>query len=148
MQAVKRKEIMRRVLLLLTLLVCISGCNLGKNIEKENQNALNDFMLSLEWEKFASAAAYLAPEHRKAFRNTFMELEDLDVVSVDLLTIEFSADGRRAETTMEMEYYILPQLTVKKFRFDMVWVYFAPEDGPAAQFVATTPFPDFPPEKK
>jgi hypothetical protein len=53
-------------------------------------------------------------------------------------------EGRRFETTIEMDYYILPSITVKTFRFEQTWVLFDGEDPALQGFLIVTPFPEFP----
>lgn len=135
---------MRKILIGLVVLALTAGCAMLQGPASDSQDTLDDFMYAMRWLKFPAAAACLAPEHRKPFLATFGDLKDLNVVEVQLLSVELSADGRRAETEMEMEYYLLPSATVKTFRFKQTWVYFDPEGMTSPRFLATTPFPPFP----
>ncbi len=46
--------------------------------------------------------------------------------------------------SVEMDYYLLPSVTIKTFSFDQTWLYFDGEDSEPKGFFVTTPFPDFP----
>ena len=52
--------------------------------------------------------------------------------------------GRRIETVVEMDYYLLPSVTVKTFSFDQIWVYTEKSDTSEESFLIVTPFPEFP----
>jgi hypothetical protein len=43
-----------------------------------------------------------------------------------------------------MDYYLLPSVTVKTFRFDQTWLFFSGDETELQGFFITTPFPDFP----
>ena len=104
----------------------------------------DDFMAGMRWKSFKAAANLMQPEHRQAFMKTFSSLKDIDVTDVRLVDLQVYDEGRRFETTVEMDYYLLPSVTVKTFRFDQTWLFFAGDDQAQQGFLITTPFPDFP----
>ncbi|MBE0574754.1 MAG: hypothetical protein IH613_02550 [Desulfuromonadales bacterium] len=104
----------------------------------------NDFMTAMRWKNFKAAASHLQPEHRQAFMKTFTSLKDIDITDVRLADLQIYDEGQRFETTVVMEYYLLPSVTVKTFSFDQTWLFFAGADPAHQGFFIATPFPDFP----
>jgi hypothetical protein len=114
--------------------------------DKLDEDSRDDFKSALRWKQYEVAASLMKPEYREDFMATFnseklKELNIVDVRQIDLKTIQ---EGRRFETTYEMEYYILPSVTVKTFRFKQTWVFFEGEDPALQGFLIVTPFPEFP----
>jgi hypothetical protein len=60
------------------------------------------------------------------------------------MDLQTSEEGWRFETRVEMDYYLLPSVTVKTFRFDQTWLFFSGDETELQGFFITTPFPDFP----
>lgn len=104
----------------------------------------NNFMFSLRWKSYQTAARLMLPEFRQKFVKTFTSLKDVDITDVRLVDLKISEEGMRFETTMAMDYYLLPSVTVKTFSFDQTWLFFAGEDPAKQGYLITTPFPDFP----
>jgi hypothetical protein len=72
------------------------------------------------------------------------KLSGLNVTEVRLTRIDLKDEGRRAETRLEMDYYLLPSATLKTLRIDQTWVYFEAGDSEYSGFLITTPFPKIP----
>ena len=104
----------------------------------------DDFMNALRWKRYQVAASLMQPEYGQEFLKTFRTLKDIHIVDVRLLDIKRSAEGWRFDTTMEMDYYLLPSVTVKTFSFDQTWEFFSGEDSKGQAYFIVTPFPDFP----
>ena len=104
----------------------------------------DEFMDAMRWKRFEVAASLMLPEHRKDFMKTFMPLKDFQVTDVKIISLQPSDENRRFEMTIEMEYYLMPSVTVKTFSFDQTWVYFDGDDPTQQGFLITTSFPDFP----
>ena len=104
----------------------------------------DDFMAAMRWKSFKTAASLMQPELRKEFIKTFASLKGIDITDVRLIDLQVYDEGQRFETTVEMDYYLLPSVTVKTFSFDQTWLFIA-GDAPTQQgFFITTPFPKFP----
>ena len=101
-------------------------------------------MDAMRWKNFEAAAKLMLPEHRKDFKKAFRAVKDITIVNVTLVDVQASDEDRRFETTVEMEYYLLPSVTLKTFSFDQTWLYFDGEDPTLQGFLITTPFPEFP----
>lgn len=126
---------------LLSLLACSS---LAEPVQKTGEMSLDDFMNAMRWKQFKVAADFMLPENRQDFLTTLNKVKDIHIVDVRLMDLKETAEGRRFETSIEMDYYLLPSVSVKTFSFEQTWVYFAGEESPREGFLITTSFPDFP----
>ena len=128
--------------ILFSLLACSS--HLDKPVTEVAEMSRDDFMNALRWKQYKVAAEFMLPENRKDFLATFRKLKDIHITDVRLLDLQETAEGRRFETSIEMDYYLLPSVSVKTFSFSQDWVYFAGEDSAQKGFRIITSFPDFP----
>lgn len=130
----------------LVLVVIAAGCTGHGQAppEKLAEMSRDDFISALRWKQYQVAASLMKPEFRDAFLDTFTALKDIHIVDVRLINLKEFQEGRRFETTVEMDYYLLPSVTVKTFRFQQTWIYFEGEDPALQGFLITTPFPKFP----
>lgn len=103
-----------------------------------------DFNSALRWKQFKVAASHMQPEFREEFLATFDELRDIHIVDVRVVDVQSFEENRRLETTLEMDYYLLPSVTVKTFRFNQSWEFRGGEDLSQAGYVIVSPFPEFP----
>lgn len=103
-----------------------------------------DFMSAMRWKRFQVAASLMQPELRQDFMATFTPLRDIHIVDVRLLDVQSFDDERRFEASLEMDYYLLPAVTVKTFGFTQSWQYFTGEESEKPGFFIVTPFPAFP----
>ena len=128
--------------ILFSLLACSS--HFETSVNEVAELSRNDFMNALRWKQYKVAAEFMLPENRKDFLTTFNKLKDIHITDVRLLDLQEKAEGRRFETSIEMDYYLLPSVSVKTFSFSQDWVYFAGEDSAQKGFRIITSFPDFP----
>jgi len=128
-------------LLVLLLAACSSHLQPTADLGEMSRD---DFMSAMRWKRFQVAASLMQPEHRQSFMKTFSSLKDIDIIDVRLIDLQVSEEGWRFETTVEMDYYLLPSVTVKTFSFDQTWLFFSGNETELQGFFITTPFPDFP----
>lgn len=128
-------------LLLLILAACSAPMQSPAKLADKSQEI---FMDAMRWKNFEAASNLMLLEHRKDFKKTFRAVKDITIVDVKLVDVQASDEDRRFETTVEMEYYLLPSVTLKTFSFDQTWLYFDGEDPTQQGFLITTPFPEFP----
>ena len=128
--------------ILFSLLACSS--HFDKPVTEVAEMSRDDFMNALRWKQYKVAAEFMLPENRKDFLTTFNKLKDIHITDVRLLDLQETAEGRRFETSIEMDYYLLPSVSLKTFCFTQDWVYFAGEDSSQKGFRIITSFPDFP----
>ena len=111
---------------------------------KLGEMSRDDFMDAMRWKRFQVAASLMEPAFRKDFLATFAALKEIHITDVRLIDMQPSDENRRFKTTVEMDYYLLPSVTVKTFQFDQTWVFYG-EEGQALQgYFVASPFPDFP----
>lgn len=128
---------------LLVLLLAACSSHLQPTVEL-GEMSRDDFMSAMRWKRYKVAASLMQPEHRLSFVKTFSSLKDIDITDVRLIDLQISEEGWRFETTIEMDYYLLPSVTVKTFSFDQTWLFFSGDETELQGFFITTPFPDFP----
>ena len=130
------------LLLALLLAACIGQSQVPP--DKIAEMSRDDFMSAMRWKQYQVAANLMKPEFREDFLAAFNDLKDIHIVDVRLIDLQSSQEDRRFETTLEMDYYLLPSVTVKTFRFKQTWIYFDGEDPALQGFLIVTPFPAFP----
>ena len=130
------------VFLGLALLACSGPMQPPVNIGEKSQE---DFMSALRWKQYQAAASLMQPEFRQEFIQTFNAFrDDLHISDVRVVNLQVFEEGRRRETAVEMDYYLLPSVRVKTFRFDQIWLYSEGSDSQPEGFFIVTPFPEFP----
>ena len=134
-------KVLSGFVMLLSLLAC-SG--LVKPVGEIGEASRDDFMNAMRWKQFKVATEFMLPENRKDFQATFKKVKDIHITDVRLLDLQSSAEGRRFETVIEMDYYLLPSVSLKTFSFEQTWVYFDGEESAREGFLIITSFPDFP----
>lgn len=130
------------VFLLTTLL--LAGCGLAARPQMEFQPAFKDYAERLRWRDYQQVAAYLPEADREEFLQRFTALDDLHVVDVQLESADFSEEGRRAHTTLALEYYLIPSITLKKVRLRQEWNYEGEDRYHSGTWKLAGPFPPFP----
>jgi len=126
------------------LLLLLAGCGLSAQPKKELSSAFKDYAERLRWRDYPYVAEYLQPEHRQEFLQRFSALEGLQVVDARLEAIDFSEADTRARTSLALEYYLLPSITVKKALLHQNWVYQGADSYHAGVWRIEGPFPPFP----
>lgn len=136
----------RLILCVLFLLIVLSGCSSlrSQSVDKLGELSRNEFVAALRWKQWEVAANLMQGEHRAAFKKTFTNLSQLNITDVRPVEQQTAEGGRQFTTALEMDYYILPSVTVKTFAFDQTWVYFDGKDNSQQGFRIITPFPPFP----
>ncbi len=132
------------VLFVLTLTLALSACALLNPPAKQRKAALEDFVYALRWQRYPEASQFFVREQRRGFLDYFEELKDLNITDVRLKRVDQSAEERRAEVRLEIDYYLLPSVTLKTLNVEQTWVYFETADADSNGYLITTPFPKFP----
>lgn len=127
--------------LLSSLVACTSHI---QPVAELGEMSREDFINALRWKQFKVAASLMLPEYRQDFLATFNKAKDIHITDVRLMDLTVATEGRRFETTLEMDYYLLPSVSLKTFRFDQTWVFFDGEDSTRQGFLIITSFPDLP----
>lgn len=125
-------------------LLLLAGCGLSVQPKKEFSSVFKDYAERLRWRDYPQVAEYLQPDHRQEFLHRFSAMEGLQVVDVRLEAVDFSDDDSRARTSLVLEYYLLPSITVKKALLQQSWVYRGADSYHAGVWKLEGPFPPFP----
>ena len=128
------------------MVLTLAGCNYHeKQVTEIRENSLEDFISALRWKQYQVAASLMQPEFRQEFIKTFTAFkDDLHISDVRQVAMQSFEQGRRIETVIEMDYTLLPSITLKTFTFDQIWVYTEDSDTAEESFFIVTPFPAFP----
>lgn len=142
---------MRPSLALLLILLCLLAAPGCKSVNqmlhppgKQSESALDDFVYAMRWQQYREASMFMKPEFRKDFLKQFKELKDLTITDVRLMDTVLSEEGKKAEVLIEIEYYLLPSVTLKTFELEQTWTYVEGENLAPGHFQIITPFPPFP----
>ncbi len=127
--------------LLLTVVAC---ANQIQPVSEIGEMSRDDFMNAMRWKQFKVAAELMLPEYRNDFMAACAKVKGIHITDVRLMNLRNSAEGRRFETTIEMDYYLLPSVSVKTFSFDQTWVFFDGDNDERKGFLIITSFPGFP----
>jgi hypothetical protein len=128
---------------ILLIVLFLGGCGLLNSRESERKAAFDNFVKYLRYQLYPAAGSYFTPELREEFLDRMEKLKGLNVTDVRLVRIDVKDEGARIDTRLEMDYYLLPSVTVKTLRIDQIWRHRGnPVEGDG--FFITTPFPDFP----
>ena len=136
----------RKLLCGFFVVLALAGCNYhAQTVAEVGDNSREDFISALRWKQYQVAASLMQPEFRQEFINTFTAFkDDLHISDVRLVDMQTFEEGRRIETVMEMDYTLLPSITLKTFTFDQIWVYTEESATTPGGFFIVTPFPEFP----
>lgn len=109
---------------LLTVLLFLPACSgtfdsldAGPNLA----DAGDRFSEAMRWRDFRGAGVYLQEDVRSVFLERFPEDDDFHIVESRIAGIE--VDGKTETTVLNyrLEYYRLPSMRVKKWRWDQQW---------------------------
>jgi len=105
-----------------------------------------DFTQRLRWQDFPGAANYFTAEQRASFLDNFQDQKKIHFTDLRAVGLDFGPDGLTAKQTLDLEYYALPSLTVKTFRFSVDWSYDKEGNRGMGAWQIINPFPEFPPQ--
>ncbi|HEY7744847.1 MAG TPA: hypothetical protein VIA07_00825, partial [Desulfuromonadales bacterium] len=130
------------VVLLMGLLLV--GCGLAARPQQDFLPVFKDYVERLRWRDHQEVAAYLPEADREDFLQRFTALDELHIVDVQVESVDFNEEGRRAHTTIALEYYLIPSITVKKARLRQEWQYQGGDRYHPGTWKLAGPFPPFP----
>jgi len=122
----------------------LAGCGMVVRPQQEFQSASKDYVQRLRWSDYQGVAAYLPDADRAEFLDRFAALEGLHFVDVQLASVNFADEGRRADTSLALEFYLLPSITVKRLRLRQEWLYQGGDRYHPGRWQLAGPFPPFP----
>jgi len=132
-----------KFLVVMMVIVLLGGCGLLNSREKSRKAALDNFSKYLRYQLYPAAGSYFCPDLRDAFLDQMEQIKGLYITDVRLVRVDIKEDGTKVDTRLEMDYYLLPSVTVKTLRIDQGWQH---RDDPleGEGFCIATPFPSFP----
>lgn len=111
-------RILLSILLLSVLLsACAKPVELGSSFGKMS----NHFVESVRWQDFQGASKFMVEDERDAFLQQFPRNKDLHMVDVRFEQVALNEEAGEAETVLFLEYYLLPSVTVKEWRWTQQW---------------------------
>lgn len=131
-------------LIVLAAVLLLSSCGMMVRPGEEFETASRDYVQRLRWMDFAGASRHHSEEYRAAFLRRFGELRDLHVVDVRLESADLREEAGRADTTILLEYYLLPSATVRQFVLQQEWAYLGGDRYHPGTWRIVSPFPEFP----
>lgn len=132
-----------KFLVVLMAVIVLGGCGLLDSREKDRKAALDNFSKYLRYQLYPAAGSYFCPDLRDPFLDQMEQVKGLNVTDVRLVRVDIKEDGARVDARLEMDYYLLPSVTVKTLRIDQGWQHRDdPREGEG--FCIDTPFPTFP----
>lgn len=129
----------------LTVLLLMAACSNHAWPSKELAvSSRENFVTALRWGKIQSAAVFIHTDHREAFLAVFEPLKDLHITDVRLVELQPREDDNGFDTTIEMDYYLLPSVSIKTMNIDQRWEFFSGEESAHKGYFIVTAFPGFP----
>lgn len=125
-------------------IILLLSCGMVARPGQEFETASRDYVQRLRWMDFAGASRHHAEEYREDFRKRLGELKDLHIVDVRLESLDLREETGRAETSILLEYYLLPSATVRQFRLRQEWSYQGRDSYHSGVWRIISPFSGFP----
>ncbi|ALC18145.1 hypothetical protein DSOUD_3428 [Desulfuromonas soudanensis] len=122
----------------------LCSCGVMARSEADLTRESRDFSQRLRWGDFQGAARHLADPYRDDFLALFQGISDLQIVDVRVEKIDQPLSELEGEVEMVLEYYQLPSIRVKEFRFRQLWRYEGGTRYHAGLWQVVSPFPPFP----
>ncbi len=136
---VKKNAALLSVLLLAG---CATGARWGDTHREKLLSATNGYTTLLRWREFDKACVNFVEESvRGKCLERAQTLNDLRITDIRTRDLDFRTDGVEVTATVEMEYYLLPSLVVRKIQDRQLWLCRGPDEGRVCRII--TPLPAF-----
>jgi len=112
---------MRIVMAGLMLILLLGACTKIAEQSSDFGKISNHFVESVRWKDFQGAAKFLEEDQREAFLQQFPRNKDLHMVDARFEQVEVNEETGEAETVLFVEYYMLPSVTIKEWRWTQQW---------------------------
>ncbi len=134
----------RALILPLALLLATACAPLGPD-SRECRKAVDNFAYILRWQRYDEGAALFADaDQRRQFLSALLGRRDLQTVDVRVLTISADTLQRCDSAVLEMDYYVLPSVTLRTLRIEQTWELVTEGPQAARGLRIVTPFPTLP----
>lgn len=143
--------VVRLLLMLLLIPVLCSGCAAYRDMNRREacDNSIKDYNKLVRWQEAEKAAiAFVDPVQRAAYDKAAETLRrrNVSIADVRIRAQQCLIEQRTAESTVEFDYFILPDNRVKTVTDYQRWIYReADERNPALTggWKLITPLPEF-----
>jgi hypothetical protein len=129
---------------LLLLLLVLAGCGMLARPQADFAPAIENFTQRLRWLDLADAAQFLEPEYRSSFLEQFDALDGLRITEVRFQVRDQPGGSATVESQLEIDYYLLPSVTIKSRRLRLAWNYVGEDRWHPGSWQIVGPFPVFP----
>jgi len=137
--------------LLLIAPLLLGGCAAYKNMNRQENcdKVVKDYSRMIRWNEAEKVGmAFVGPKQRAAFDKTAESIRRRGVSMVDfrILAKECMAEKKKAEATVEFDYFILPDNRLKTITDHQTWIFLEenPQDPDAGEgWKITSPLPEF-----
>lgn len=134
-----------RFALVVLLTGLLASCAMAPKVSDDLTPSVYDFAERLRWKDFHGASRYFVEEdNRNGILQTFSDMKDLEITDIVIQSIDITGQGQDATTTMVMEYFLLPSVAVKTYRFQLQWRYSGLKPDASDSWRIVSPFPSFP----
>lgn len=117
-------SIIVRLILLASLLVIVAACSMPFLVKDEFDKSSKEYGRMLRWQEFEKAAdTYVGVSLRDEYRKRIVAAKDVKVVDYRIRSVEYDQKAKKAEVTMELDYYAIPSTTVKTVVDTQKWLY-------------------------
>lgn len=137
--------------LLLIAPLLLGGCAAYKNMNRQENcdKVVKDYNRMIRWNEAEKVGmAFVGPKQRAVFDKTAESIRRRGVSMVDfrILAKECSAEKKKAEATVEFDYFILPDNRLKTITDHQTWIFLEenPLEPDAGEgWKITSPLPEF-----
>lgn len=139
---------MYKQFLALILMISLSGCSAYQNASRQKScnKIIDSYNKLIRWQGLESAAlSIVVTEQKETFGQDVESFRKRGVSVVDyrIRAKQCLAEKKRAEATVEFDYYVLPDNRVKTIIDHQTWIYQEETDQEAEGWKLTSPLPDF-----
>lgn len=141
----------RLILFLLITPLLFGGCAAYRNMNRQENcdKMIKDYSRMIRWNEAEKVGmAFVLPNQRAVFNKTAESIRRRGVSMVDyrILAKDCSAEKKKAEATVEFDYFILPDNRLKTITDHQTWIFLEenPQDPDAGEgWKITSPLPEF-----
>ena len=138
------------ILLLLVPLV-LNGCSAYKNMNRQEncESTIKDYNKLVRWQEPEKAAfAFVDSKQRPDFNKAVEQIRrrGLSFADYRILAKQCMSDKKKAEATVEFDYYVLPDNRLKTITDHQTWIYreeYDKEPDLGEGWKLTSPLPEF-----
>jgi hypothetical protein len=109
------------ICLLLLAMALVPACTRPIDVGPGLDDYCDQFSKAMRWKDFIGAGNFVRQDVRSAFLDQFQEDEDLNVVDSRIVNFNLNIDQQTAEADYLLEYFRLPSMQVKKWKWKQQW---------------------------